>query len=124
MSSYLQFRKKGVELCEFSRSTELYQVFPQAPVSDWAVVSSETLQEGIEDLRSRIGMWEREIRIQKELLHGTLSHEDLYSAAKTIIDYEDGIDTLNYFINYLKVLIDIEQYDNSNGESPLEWVVG
>lgn len=51
MSSYLSFRKNGVNVISFSRNSEIYEVLRyQAPIGEWAPVDSKALCEGLEEL--------------------------------------------------------------------------
>ena len=124
MSSYLMFRKKGLRICEFSRSNEIYKVFDQAPYDKWTPVSVDTLKQGIHDLQEEIDEKEAEIAVYKDMMKGNLSYEDLYHVVTTIHDYQEEIIDLEYSIMYVRILIDIEEYSDDDEESHLEWSVG
>ena len=125
MSSYIQFRKKGVRICEFSRNSEMYKVFDEmVPYSEWHVVTADKLRQGILALQDEIGEKEDTILIYKEMMKANMSFSDAYEAAKTIVECQEDIEELDYYVNYIKVLMEIERCDNYDGQSPLEWTVG
>lgn len=124
MSSYLIFRKNKVVICSFSRNTQIYQAFEGVPFADWKSVSRERLRDGLDNLREELEEKEMQIKIYQKMLTAKMEYEDVFSTANSIIENEQELEDIKRAICYLELIIQIEQEDNYNNQSPLEWCIG
>lgn len=125
MSSYLSFRKNGVELCSFSRSTKIYQAFPRAPYSEWKEVDGDTLRFGIDSLKEDHESVSRELQIYNRMISNNhLGFDELYELSSSIQGYQDELDEIDRAIHYIDLLILIsDEYACDENKARLEWCV-
>ncbi len=132
MSSYLSFRKNGVNVISFSRNSEIYEVLRyQAPIGEWAPVDSKALCEGLEELYDSKQRCLNYKKTQEKALEYLSSAEDIYEALSSIQDIEEQIEGIERCIAYLDLLIKIAKehvYEYRNGvleekEIKFEWKI-
>lgn len=123
MSSYLTFRKGGINLCSFSRSTAMYQAFPSASYDKWTKVTPDTLRAGIQKLQADRKEYEKQIDIYNEMLKQKLSYEERFSTINTIKEFEEEITDVEFTICKIYMLIDIAEEKTDGKDYPMEWSV-
>lgn len=142
MSSYLSFRKNGVTLTHYSRSTHMYEALSsQAPYAKWRVVTHEDLAYGLAELLDEKKGYEKAIDRQKTVLQYVKQPEEIHGAISTIQGMEDLIEEIDTTIAELRlimricetpswdVIVDNDKCDDElkeetgKGRSIFEWMV-
>ena len=132
MCCYLTFRKGGINILDYSRSTNMFQALSDCvPYEEWGTATEAQLLSGIDNLREKKTEYENRIKTIHTILNSkcSLSVDDAWQLAGEIQDLEEKIKGLEVDIcevNVLLRILDEKTYkdDETELEAPLEWRLG
>lgn len=122
MSCYLTIRKKGVELCSFSRNTDIYEALNEkARFDEWSSCDLEALNAGYEYLKDEIFAYNQKVNNENKALQFLRVKEDIYEAIEKIEWLQEEIRDKTEALNYISFLIHVW---HQNGDGEMEWTLG
>lgn len=125
MSSYLGFKKGGVMLCWFNRSTEIYKALDgMVDFGEWSECTTRDLSSGLENLEEDKQNYENTLQIYKEMLNHNLKYEDLYETLNSMREIENTLKEIEYAKANIQLLSEIAAEESDDGqESKMEWII-
>ena len=122
MSCYLTVRKKGVELCSFSRNTEFYEALNHGvKFGDWCSCDIDDLRCGCEQLQNEINDYKHQIENENKALQFLHDRENVYCAIDRIDFLEGEIENKVEVLIYIKFLMHVW---HQGDEGEMEWMLG
>lgn len=92
MSSYLSFRKNGVDIGSYSRNSKIYEVFEsQIPYGKWSKLDVDALSHGITVLQEEIREDKVTIEKYQRIIVNLKTYEDLWEAETSVEGLEEDI---------------------------------
>lgn len=123
MSSYLCFRKNGVDILSFSRNTKVYEAFPNSPCDgEWHEITPDKLRRGIENLECEIVGYNALLEKSDHVLKYLTKYEDIQEEVASQLDIKEEIKEYDNAIHTISLLIDMCEEFSTN-KPKMEWGV-
>ena len=120
MSCCLFIKVGNTSLCEFIRSSEMFEAFNNiAKYEEWTPCTMEDLNDGYCIILENIENLQKSIKRAKMSLEYLKEAEDIYEMVSSIESYEEDIEKLleaKAYVNFLKMIL---EYENNT----LQWAI-
>ena len=123
MSSYLTFKKGGVPIASYCRSSAVYCAFDNmAPWDEFKEMKLEFFFKALENCQLAIDAKKGSIDTDEKVLIGISDMQDRYEIIETIKDIEKEIEEMEKAKLYIKFLKNIfEETDFEGNNYKMEW---
>lgn len=126
MSYYLHFKKGGVPICNYCRTTALYRAFEDlAPWDNWEPLTKNHLNCGMEEVQERNSWLNSRIEQMEKILEGCVDYEDRADIVGQLYEFKKELHENEKALTMIHMLIDIwnePEFGTESFESiPMEW---
>lgn len=126
MSYYLHFKKGGVPICNYCRTTALYRAFDGlAPWDNWEPLTKNHLNCGMQEVQEHIDWLKNRIEQIERVLEGCMDYEDREDVVYQLYEFKKDLSDNEKALTMIHMLIDIwnePEFDTESFESiPMEW---
>lgn len=126
MSQYLCFKKNGVAICSFGKSTYLFRAFDwKAPCDEFKIVLSKHIEEGLRRANDLLTIINEDILDHEKVLEGLHDYESRHNIVEAIRELGErrkGWEKAVIQIEMLEEIMDTSEFEDELCEpTPLEW---